>query len=100
MLRKMILSLAACATIGAAALAPTSASAYWHGGWYGGHHGYFYRPAVRVYAGPVYGYGWHRGYFYRPAVRVYAGPAYGGCLVRRWVPTPHGPALRWINRCS
>lgn len=81
MLRKTILALAASATIGAAALAPTSASAYWHAGW-GGWYG-----------------GWHGGYAYRPAIRVYAGPVYGGCMVRRWVYTPYGAVLRWVNRC-
>jgi hypothetical protein len=74
MLRKSILALATCVTLGAAALAPTAASAHW-GGWYGG---------------------WYGG---GPFVRVYAGPGYGGCMVRTWVPTPYGPRLRWINRC-
>jgi hypothetical protein len=77
MLRKSILALAACVTLGAAALSPTAASAHWGGGW-GGWHG-----------------GWHHG----PFVRVYAGPGYGGCMVRTWVATPYGPALRWVNRC-
>ena len=78
MLRKTMLAIATCATLGAAALAPTSASADW-GGWHGG---------------------WHGGWGYRPFVRVYAGgPGYGGCMVRRWVYTPYGPALRWVNRC-
>jgi len=72
MLRKSILALAACVTLGAAALSPTAASAHW-GGWGGWHHG--------------------------PFVRVYAGPGYGGCMVRTWVATPYGPALRWVNRC-
>jgi Spy/CpxP family protein refolding chaperone len=75
MLRKTILALAATAALGAAALSPTAASAHWGGGW---HHG-----------------GWYRG----PFVRVYAGPGYGGCMVRRWVYTPYGPALRWVNVC-
>lgn len=57
MLRKTILAGAAALTLGAAALSPTSASAWWSGnpGWHGWHHGWFYRPAVRVYAGPIYG---------------------------------------------
>ncbi len=76
MLRKTILAIAASAALSAAALAPTSASAYW-GGWHGG------------------GWGWG----YHPFVRVYAGPVYGGCMVRRWVYTPYGPVLRWVNRC-
>jgi len=74
MLRKTFLALATCVTLGVAALAPTSASAYWGGGW-------------------------HDGWGYRPGFRVYAGPIYGGCTVRRWVYTPYGPALRWVNRC-
>ena len=77
MLRKTMLALATCVTLGAAALAPGSASAHWgsgsHGGWRGGWRG--------------------------PIVRVYAGPVYGGCMVRRWVYTPYGPALGWVNRC-
>jgi hypothetical protein len=75
MLRKTMLALATCVTLGAAALAPSSASAHWGGGWRGGWRG----PIVRVYAGPGYGY--------------------GGCMVRRWVYTPYGPVLRWVNRC-
>jgi hypothetical protein len=80
MLRETILALAASATLGAAALAPNTASAYWGG--HGGH-------------------GWRGGWGYHPYVRVYAGPAYfgGGCMVRRWVYTPYGPAWRWVNRC-
>jgi hypothetical protein len=56
MLRKTILAGAAALTLGAAALAPTNASAWWGGypGWHGFHHGWFYRPAVRVYASPIY----------------------------------------------
>lgn len=72
MLRKTMFALTACVTLGAAALAPSTASAHWGGGWHG----------------------WHG-----PIVRVYAGPAYGGCMVRRWVYTPYGPVLRWVNRC-
>jgi hypothetical protein len=74
MLRKTVLALATTATLGAAALAPTAAAAHW-GGWYG------------------WGFGYH------PFVRVYAGPIYDGCVVRRWVYTPYGPVLRWVNRC-
>ena len=78
MLRKTILAIAAAATLGAAALSPTSASAWWgHPGWHG----------------------WYHGWVYRPAIRVFAGPINGGCFVRRWIYTPYGPALRWINRC-
>lgn len=79
MLRKTILARIASAALGAAALAPNTASAGWggHGSWHGGWHGGFFRPGIRVYAGPVY----------------------GGCLVRRWVYRPYGPLLRWVNVC-
>ena len=82
MLRKTLLALTASVAVGAAALAPTSASAWgFHGGggWHGG--------------------GWHGGWHGGPIVGLYAGPVYGGCMVRTWVPTPFGPQLRWINRC-
>ena len=80
MLRKTILAGAAALTMGVAALAPTSASAWWAGvpGWRAGWHHGFYRPAVRVYAGPVYG---------------------SACFARRLVATPYGPAVRWVNVC-
>jgi hypothetical protein len=75
MLRKIALTAVAAAALGAAALAPTSASAQgWHHGWHGGWSG----PRVVV-RGPVYGY--------------------GGCYVRRMVPTPWGPRWRLVNRC-
>jgi hypothetical protein len=83
MLRKLSLVAVAVASLGAA-LAPSAASAHWHGGWggwgYGGWHRPFYGPRVYV-GGPAYAYG------------------YGGCYVRRLVPTPWGPRWRLINRC-
>lgn len=85
------LSLVAIVTVlGAAALAPTSASANWHGGgWHAG-------------GGGWHGGGWHGGW--RGGPRVYAGGppvsyGYGGCYVRDLVPTPWGPRWRLINRC-
>lgn len=84
MLRKLSLVAVAAASLGAAALAPTSASA-WGGGW---HHG-----------------GWHHGYHGWGGPRVFiGGPAYyaggfGGCYVRRLVPTPFGLRWRLVNRC-
>ena len=79
MLRKLGLVAVAAASLAAAALAPTSASAWgghgWHRGWHGGHWG---GPRVFV-RGPSYGY--------------------GGCYVRRLVPTPWGPRWRLINSC-
>ena len=76
MLRKLSLVAVAAASLGAAALAPTSASAWGgHGGWHGG----WGDPRFFV-GGPAY-YG------------------YGGCYVRRLVPTPWGPRWRLVNRC-
>jgi hypothetical protein len=87
MLRKLSLAAVAAVSLGVAALAPTSASAWggWHEGWHGGWHG-----------------GWHHGYW---GPRFYAGgPAYyggyGGCYARRWVATPCGPRWRVVNVCS
>ena len=75
MLRKTLLAIAATAAIGTAALAPTSASAHWGGGWHGG--------------------GW---YGFHPFVSI-GGPVYDGCTVQRWVHTRHGTELRWVNVC-
>jgi hypothetical protein len=79
MLRKLSLVVVAAASLGAAALAPTSASAWGghHGGWHGGWGG----PRFLV-GGPAY-----------------YGSGYGGCYVRRLVPTPWGPRWRLVNRC-
>ena len=80
MLRKLSLVAIAAASLGAAALAPTSASAW--GGWHGGWHGWG-GPRVVV-GGPAY-YG--------------GGYAYSGCYVRRLVATPWGPRWRLVIRC-
>jgi hypothetical protein len=82
MFRKLSLALAAAVSLGAAALAPTSASAGWHGGWHGGWHHGWGGPRFFV-GGPVY----------------YGGYGYGGCYVRRLIPTPFGPRWRLVNRC-
>jgi len=81
MFRKLALVAAAAISLGAAALAPTSASA--GGGWHGGgwNHGWG-GPRIIV-SGPAY-YGGHGG---------------GGCYVRRLVGTPWGPRWRLVNRC-
>ena len=84
LLRKLSLVALAAASLGAAALAPTSASAWGGHGWNGGWHGSYGWRAPRFYVGgPAYAYG------------------YGsdGCYVRRLVPTPWGPRWRLINRC-
>ena len=78
MLRKLSLVAVAAAALGAAALAPTSASA-WGGGWHRG-----------------YGWGGPRVFVGGPA---YYGGGYGGCYARRLVPTPWGPRWRLVNRC-
>ena len=85
MLRKFSLVAVAAASLGVAALAPTSASAWggWHGGW---HRGWGWGGPRIVVGGPAYyGYGGYGGY--------------GGCYVRRLVPTPWGPRWRLVNRC-
>ena len=81
MFRKLSLAAIAAIALGTAALAPTSASAYWRGGG-GWHHGW--------------GGGWHGGGWGGP--RFYGAYGYGGygygC--RRWVATPWGPQVRWV----
>jgi hypothetical protein len=81
MLRKLSLVAVAAASLGVAALAPTSASAWggWHGGW---HHGWG-GPRIFVGGPAYYGHGY----------------GYGGCYTRQLVPTPWGPRWRLINRC-
>jgi hypothetical protein len=86
MFRKLSLAAVAAIALGTAALAPTSASAWWHGGgWHGGWHG---------------GWGWHRGWGPGWGWRAGGwGPGYYGVYgygCRRWVPTPWGPQLRWV----
>jgi hypothetical protein len=81
MFRKLALGLFAAVSLGTAALAPTSASAFWGGGphWHPG-------------------FGFH--HFYGGPRFIAGGPAvYGGCIVRRWVPTPWGWRPRLVNRC-
>ena len=79
MFRKLSLVVAAAASLGAATLAPTSASAH---GWRDHHHHHHgFGPRVII-GGPAY----------------YAG-GYGGCYVRRLVPTPFGLRWRLVNRC-
>ena len=79
MFRKLSLVAIAAASLGAAALAPTAASAW--GGGYHGWHGYRgWGPRV-VIGAPAPSYG------------------YGSCYVRRLVPTPWGPRWHLVNRC-
>ncbi len=83
MLRKLSLVAVAAASLGVAALAPTSASAW--GGWHGGHGGWHH------------GWGGPRAFVGAPA---YYGGYGGGCYVRRVVGTPWGPRWRVVNRCT
>jgi hypothetical protein len=95
MFRKMTFVLAATAALGAAALAPTSASAF--GGHFAGPH----------FVGPHYGYGPHFGHGWGwgwGGVGVAAGLVGGAivadtCLRREVFDTPYGPQVRWVNIC-
>jgi hypothetical protein len=81
MMRKLTYAAVAALSLGLTALAPTAASAHWHGGWHGGGWHGWGGPRV-VIGGPAY-----------------YGGGYGGCWVRRVVPTPWGPRWRVVNRC-
>ena len=81
MFRKLALAIAASAALGAAALAPPSASA---GGW----HGHYW------------GHGWGHGYgFGFSPVIVSGGYADDGCYVQRRIRTPYGFRWRTVNVC-
>ena len=84
MLRKFSLVAVAAASLGAAALAPTAASA-WGGGWHQGwHHGWGWSGPRVIVGGPAY-YG---GYWYG-----------GGWYLGGPVGTPPGPARGVGDRC-
>ena len=89
MLRKLILALVATAAIGAAAI-PTSASAYWHGGWRGGYGGYGWGGVgAGVVAGALIGSALAAPYYYGPGPYGYAyapGAAYYGPRYRYYYP--------------
>lgn len=82
MFRKLALALVATAALGAAALAPTAASAGWHGHHWG--HGW--------------GHGYGFGYGFSPVI-VSGGYADDGCYVQRRVRTTHGIRWRTVNVC-
>ncbi|WP_445487944.1 hypothetical protein [Rhodopseudomonas sp. RCAM05734] len=83
MFRKMTLGLIAAASLGAAALAPTAASAHgWHHGWHGGWHG---------------GFG-HHGFYGAPG--LYVGGLTDDCWQRRVVQTRRGERVRLVNVCA
>jgi hypothetical protein len=77
MFRKLCLAATAAIALGTAALAPTSASAWWDDGWH-----------------PVWRHHWwHGGWGWRGPHFYYG--AYGyDC--RRWIATPWGPRPRWV----
>ncbi len=93
MFRKMAFVLAATAALGAAALTPTSASAF------GGPH--FAGPHGGPHFGPYYGHRWGWGGL---GVGVAAGLVGGAiaadaCVRREIFDTPYGPQVRWVNIC-
>jgi len=82
MIRKILFAVAATVALGTATLSVSSAPAsawgfkhhhHHHGHWHGG---------FRFYGGPVGLVGYN-----------------GGCYVKRWVGTPYGVKLRWVNVC-
>lgn len=81
MLRTLAIAAATSIALGAAALAPTSASAHgWRGHHHGGSHHHWRGPRVVYRAAPVYA-------------------GYNSCWRTRWVPTPWGPRRRVVNVC-
>jgi len=85
MFRKMAFVLATTAALGTVALAPTSASAWGHGGWghgWGGHH--------RGWGGFGVGLG---------VGLVGSAIVANTCLQRQIVDTVYGPVVRLVNVC-
>ncbi len=88
MFRKFALATVAAASLGAAALAPTAASAHMGGGGkFGGFGGGFGGGFHHHHWGPGFGIG-------------YVGVVDDGCYVTRTVLTPFGYRLRTVNVCS
>ncbi|MDQ8729896.1 hypothetical protein [Bradyrhizobium sp. LHD-71] len=79
MLRKFALGLVAAGSLGIAAFAPTSASAYHDGPHFRGHH---------------HGFGMHRGWH---GARAHS--RHHGCIQQRLVRTPWGFRYRPVNVC-
>jgi hypothetical protein len=84
MFRKFALALAATAALGTVSLAISTSSVEAKPFGYHKHHHHGHHHHWRA----------HR--FYGPA---FSYAAYGGCYVKRWVATPWGYKLRWVNRC-
>jgi hypothetical protein len=87
MFRKLALALAATAALGTASLAVSSTPAEAKKG----HHHHFHK-------GHFYKGHYHKHYHWR-AYRYYPSYAYTGCYVKKWVATPWGYRLRWVNVC-
>ena len=84
MFRKFALALAATAALGTASLAVSTTPAEAKKGFHGHHHHHGHHKHFRA----------HR--FYGPGLVSYA---YTGCYVKKWVGTPWGLQLRWVNVC-
>lgn len=82
MLRKVTLALVAAASLSAVALAPTTASAGFKGGNWGGHH---------------HGHWGHGGFGFGVG---YVGNDDDGCYQTRRVYTPYGVVYRTVNVCN
>jgi len=82
MLRKVTLGLIAAASLGAAALAPSAASA----GGFGFHHHHWGH------------HGWSHGYGFGPSLTINTG--YNNCWQQRMVETRRGLRLRTVNVCG
>jgi hypothetical protein len=80
MFRKLTLAIAATAALGAAAFAPTAASAHWHGG-----HGHWF------------GHGFGHGFGIYAPVYVGAPDCY---ITKRLVETPYGLRERRVEVCD
>ena len=79
MFRKSLIAFATLATVGAAALAPTAASAK---PWNKGYHNYAWGLGAGL-----------------AVAAIATDVAYSGCWVKRWVDTPYGPRLRSMYVC-
>ena len=82
MLRKVTLGLIAAASLGAAALAPSAASA---GGFYHPHWGH---------------HGWGHGYALGFGPGLYINTGFNNCYQKRMVETRRGLRLRTVNVCA
>lgn len=83
MFRKLAIALAATFVVAGTAMAPTSADAKGKFIFKPHHHHHHH-----------HGHHFHRGFGLVAPVVVAS-----GCYAKRWVPTPWGPRLRWVNVC-